>query len=381
MKRFNFKLMAVLAMFAFAVISAEAQTTPEAVIGNTPGLPSAKTLAANSSDNKSAQLQVRAFVKKINEIDSVYTKSITPEVSDADVEQAIKQGNAYAEKQAQDGLGKSVDELKNMSEAEIEALAMQKTNEKISSLGMGNLSLDQMQNMSEDQLMAAMGANMGLTPDEMKAMQHMSEKEVEAYMKQGDRMQRVQNSQGAKAAQKQAGKQPKVNPDDVLAMQKAAEDQQVYMQRFNDMQKLIESERVELAKQFAAKEERTQRAIASSEAGKIASDCSEKTSYTNAQCETAWATVKARWQACHEECFTIWCNQIVKEQGRIKALLPEARRMDELNVKARQAQARLQPDLTNSLTQKTQAMPVNSASLVSYYLTVTASAVSYPVDR
>ena len=359
----------------------QAQKTPEAAIGNVPGLPSAKTLASNSSSNESAQQQVWAFLRKINEIDSVYTKSISPDISDADVEQAIKQGNAYAEKQAQQTLGKSVDELKNMSESDLQALATQKINAKISSLGIGNLSLEQMANMSEDEMKAAMATQMGLTPAEMKAMEKMSDKEIEAYMKKGDRMQRVQNSQMVKTAGKQASQQPKVNPDDILAMQKAAEDQQAYMQRESDMRKLLESEWSELAKQFAAKEEHTQNAISASEAGKIVSDCGGKTIYTNAQCEAAFAAVTARWQACREECFSLWCNQIVKDQGRIKALLPEARRVDELNAKARQAQARLQPGFIGSLTQKVQDMPVNSASLVSYYLSVTSSVVSYPVDQ
>jgi hypothetical protein len=42
--------------------------------------------------------------------------------------------------------------------------------------------------------------------------------------------------------------------------------------------------------------------------------------------------------------------------------------VDRLNAKARQAQARLQPDLTGKPCAKMQDMPVNSASLASYYL-------------
>jgi hypothetical protein len=235
--------------------------------------------------------------------------------------------------------------------------------------------------MSEDQMMAAMGANMGLTPDEMNAMSKMSDKEIEAYMKQGDRAQRMQNSQMAKAAQQNAGRQPQVNPADIEAMQKAPEAQQAYIQRFDDVRKLIESERTKLARQFADKEERTQKSIAASEAGKIDADCDGKSIYTGAQCEAAWAAVSAKWQACREECFSLWINQIVKEQGRIKALLPEARRVDEMQVKSSVAQARLQPNLTGSLTQKAQAMPIHSASLVSLYLNATASVVTYPVDK
>ncbi|MDR2423601.1 MAG: hypothetical protein LBD59_02615, partial [Prevotellaceae bacterium] len=78
------KLLIVLLLYT--VVTAHTQSSPEAIIGQTPDLPSAKTLAAYAgSDNEAAQQQVRAFLKKIREIDSVYTRSVTPEITDADI--------------------------------------------------------------------------------------------------------------------------------------------------------------------------------------------------------------------------------------------------------------------------------------------------------
>jgi len=362
-----------------AMVSAMAQMTPEAAIGNTPELPSYKTLA---SSDESSRATVKAFLMKIHAIDSAYTKNVTPEITDADVADV----KAQAEKQAKEMTGYSVEQLQNMSEAqqaEVGKKAAQKkmdeVNSQLSALGLGNL--EQMANMSESDLTASMSASMGLTPAEMEAMSKMNDKEIEVYMKQGDRVQRVQNSKLAKNAQKTTSNQPKINPNDMGLVQQAAEDHQAYMQKFNDLINLIKDEHTELAKQFAAKEERTQKAIENSTEGKIVAGCDGKTTYTNAQCEAAYAAVKARWQACREECFTLWINQIVKEQGRIKALLPEARRVDEQNKEAQQAQARISPSSVNAISQKMQGFQLNTSSLVSAYLNTTANVTEYPVER
>jgi hypothetical protein len=362
-------------LFAMFVTAAQAQTTPEAAIGAVPDLPSTRTLA---SADESARQQVREFVRKINAIDSAYTRSVTPDITDADVEQAKQQAYATAERQTQAALGKSVDEIKNMSEADLKNLATGKTDDKLSSLGFGNVA--QLSSMSERDLMAAAGNNLGLSAAEMSAMSNMSDKEIEAYMKKGDRMQRVQNSKAAKNAQAAMEKQPKVNPDDILALQNAVEEQAAYQQRFNDLQKLIESERSELAAQFADKEERTRREIENSPEGKTVADCSGETLIPEAQCKAASAAVVARWQACREECFALWSAQVVKEQGRIKALLPEARRIDGQNADAQRAQARINPDAINSVTKKVQDFQRNTASLVTFYLSTSANVVQYPVN-
>lgn len=69
---------------------------------------------------------------------------------------------------------------------------------------------DKMAKMSEEELMAVLlpivAQKNGLTPQELQAMQGMSDKQAEAYMKQGNRAQRMQNSEyGSKYSQTMQG--------------------------------------------------------------------------------------------------------------------------------------------------------------------------------
>ena len=119
MKQFNFKQMTVLAMFALTAISAQAQSTPEAIIGQCPDLPSVATLAA-SPDNQAAQAAKEAFFAKIAALRESGKKA-SERVSNA----AGTAARNDAERVAQQQTGRSVAELQNMSAAEAEAMGRQ----------------------------------------------------------------------------------------------------------------------------------------------------------------------------------------------------------------------------------------------------------------
>lgn len=82
-------------------------------------------------------------------------------------------------------------------------------NDMMSALAEAGISPEKMAQMSEEELMAVLmpviAKKNGLTPEEMKAMQGMSDKEAEAYMKKGTRAKRVQNSEYAQYSQPMNG--------------------------------------------------------------------------------------------------------------------------------------------------------------------------------
>jgi hypothetical protein len=363
----------------------QAQTTPEAIIGQTPALPSAATLAAavhSESDKSAAAKAVQTFRAKLKALSEKAGKAAMGNISEAEIVQARTQAVADAEKQAKAMTGKSVEQLKNMSDAEAQAVADKAMQQRMAEAGMGNMNLADMQNMSEDQLKATMAQKMGLTPAELKAMENMSDKEIEAYMKQGDRMQRVQNSSMAKAAEKNQNARPQLSDAEMNALQNAPEEQRKYMERTHAMRKLHEKERTELDAQIQTVRDRHYNTPSYLNAQKIWSDCGGKTIYTNAQCEAAAAQMRAAHIACDAECFNLLRNQVTKEQGRIKALLPDARRVDDLQSQLSKAQAKLNPNaMSGGITQKISGAGMMQYQLVNAYLNITESVIALPYNN
>ncbi|MDR0843508.1 MAG: hypothetical protein LBP68_08850 [Acidobacteriota bacterium] len=363
-----------------------AQSTPEAVIGQVPDLPSAATLAAARSDSESsAGRAVNDFVKRVNALDKRNDENYMPEISESEIAQATSQAVSDAEKQAKALTGKSIAQLENMSEAELAAVgqkaAKKAVSQNMSAVGMGDISLGDLMNMSEGDLMAKMASNMGLTAAELKAMENMSDAQAEAYMKQGDRMQRVSNSNAAKAAQKNQGKAPKVSEADANALMKAPEEQQKFLQRVEDMRKLVTQERGAFLAKFDEINAKHSGTASYQSAQKIASDCNGKSSRSAAECDAAYAILRAARVSADTECFGLWRNQIAKEQGRIKTLLPDAARVDALTSQATQATARLNQSAMSGISQKFADAGTNQHIVVNAYLASTMSVTNYPEER
>jgi hypothetical protein len=358
----------------------QAQTTPEAIIGQCPDMPSSIILAtaAHSSDSEVAAAKaVQTFCAKIDALRKQGDRAM-PTVSEAELAQAHTQAVADAEKQAKAMTGKSVEQLKNMSEAEAQAVAERAVQQRFAEAGLGNMNLADLQNMSEDKLKATVSTNMGLTADELKAMKNMSDKEIEAYMKQGDRMQRVQNSAMAKAAANNQSRQPQLSEAEINVLQNAPEEQRKYMEKVDDIRKLHEKEHVELLAQFQSIRDRHFNTAAYRKAQKIWSDCGGKTAYSNDECNAAADRMKTVHIACDAECFALWRTQVEKEQGRLKALLRDAKRVDELQSRAAKTQAKINPNAMSGITQKFNDAEILQYQVVNAYLNITENVVSLP---
>ncbi|MDR0825408.1 MAG: hypothetical protein LBN74_09965, partial [Prevotella sp.] len=301
---------------------AAAQTTPEAIIGQCPNLPSVAHLAARF-DNETAQAAIQEFFDELKVVREAAIKA-----SELAQEGTKEAAISDAERIAKQETGKSVTELQNMSDAEAQAMAQKLVGQKMSAAGLGNMSLKDLQALegkSNAEIMATMTGNIdfGLTPQEIKAMEGMSDKQIEAYMKKGDRMQRMQAA-GVNAAGSPKIKQTDAQTKKALSQTAIVDEINRIKERWNDIDNLCKKETQEVAVKIAEIKKRYRSQIdAIPRSGLIAG---HESVYTQSE-EKAVTRLRI---ACDTECYTLWRNQISKIQGRIKTKMPDAYRMDEL---------------------------------------------------
>lgn len=137
-------------MFAFAAISAQAQTTPEAIIGQCPVPPEPSDLAlldvypaegALAEKVLNAQKAKTAFLEKIDSLNQI-RKDIA-EKADAQIEAA---GKNDADRLVRQQTGHSLGQVQHMSDGYVmKYVADNMVSEKLGSMGLGNMSLGDLQ--------------------------------------------------------------------------------------------------------------------------------------------------------------------------------------------------------------------------------------------
>lgn len=346
-----------------AVGAARAQSTPEAIIGHTPDLPSVAHLIANS-DNEAASASIKAFNEKLAELHEKMN-----EATDRILKGGQDAANADAERLVQQQTGRSIAELQKMSKAEQQAMGQEMAQKKVAAAGLGNLSLSQLKALkgkSDDEIMAAMtagGATIGgLTPAEIKAMEKMTDAQKAAYLQQGDRMKRMkaaapsaQQSRDARAQVRNA----KAQADDAAEMQKITERWQE-IDRLNG--KDIQAVAARCA-EIAAKYDPQINAIVSK------GYFDGLSNFTAAQIEDAAERVGALTRARDTENYTLWRDMLSKMQGRIKTKMADMPRYDELLA---------QKMADGGLTATAQNTPSIGFGIAKEYLDLTGRVTSLP---
>jgi hypothetical protein len=319
------KLLLLCAVLLTGGATLRAQITPEALIGQCPDLPSASTLVAYSTDdeNTAAQQAIQTFRDQIAALKE-RAKKESNRVSDI----AGTAARSDAERLTQQMTGKSVTEVQNMSKADTEAMGMQMVQKQLKSAGLGNMSLADLQALegkSEDEIVAAMsggGVTMGgLRPDELKALEGMNEQQAAAYMQQGDRMQRMQQSYDPSALKKsqEAGRKAAAN-------QQIGNDMKQINDRWAEIDRLMEKETAEVGAQLEQIGEKYL-----PELHALAARYGDgKVDATPAEIEAASARMKVLRVAMKTEQAPVWRNHIAKMQSRIKSKLADGPRMDDL---------------------------------------------------
>jgi hypothetical protein len=353
------KFLSVIIALLFVCGTAQAQVTPEAIIGQCPDLPSVAHLAA-SSDNQAASAALDAFHGKIAAL-----REKMKETGDRISAGARESAVSDAERITQQQTGRSVAELQNMSEAKKQAMGQQLAQKQLAAAGMGNMSIAQLQALegkSDEEIVAAMTAGGmtvgGLTPEEIKAMEKMTDAQKAAYMQQGDRMQRMQaaapTAQQSRNARTQArGAQAKA--DAVAEMKKITD-------RWQEIDRLNEKETREISQKIA-EITAMYRPQYPPNAGEIfESGTAQEIKAMEAKVHTV-ATREAN------EKYTLWRNQVAKMQGRIKTKMADVARYDELMAQSMSA---------SGMTSTAKVMPPIGFDIAGQYLDVTSSVTSLP---
>ncbi|MCL2133646.1 MAG: hypothetical protein FWH39_04830, partial [Bacteroidales bacterium] len=272
-----------------------------------------------------------------------------------------------ADRMTQQTIGRSVNEIQNMSDAQLEAFAQQQTSARMSAAGLGNMSIAQLEALgskSDDEIMATLlgsGANnTGLTAEEIMAMEKMNDRQREAYMNQGDRKQRVQAAANSPQAQNQRAQAQTQAASAQAQAQVSAELKQI-SDRWQEIDRLNQQETEEVAQKIMEIHARYDPQVAAVRR----TGGSHGDAYTEAEQRTVNSLNAARFT----ECYTLWRNQVGKMQGRIKTKLADVARYDELTAQSIRA---------SGGTATAQKMPSIGFSIAGQYLDATSSVTTLP---
>jgi hypothetical protein len=361
-----FILLAALALVPFLAAPARAQVslgnaaTPEAAIGQCPGIPSASALArahcgleSPSAAEFSAKLaalgqqiaaarerEMEPYLKAAKDAGDKQLKARTGK-SIADLEamsdaQRTAWANSFAEQQTKKLTGRSVAELQSMSEAEQQKMGMELANKMLAGSGVSGLDiadLQKMQGMDERQVLDQMrkkGVTIaGLSIEEIQNLQGMSDGMASVYMQEQGRMERVQDAAAKMKTPKTSDiLAPGVTTAQLDAINKKSENLTAHSMQILEERQLYYKELMEIMKQTGPY---WQKSRATKPDGSSYDDEERAAILTPA--------------------FGIWREYVIKRQGRLKTLLPLASEIDATTKahlslwKATAGAAAMQPEL------------------------------------
>lgn len=339
------RILLAVTMMCLGCFSVQAQVsngnanTVEALIGSIPDLPSVSTLAAlhyGDDGQTAAAIAVEKFHEKMEKVRDRYKE--VNEASDEQGRAAITKG---VDKNIRKDYGKSLDEIQNMSESELDNWGMGLADKQLKKMGL-NKSAKQLATQGEmseaeaQQLANQMAQSMtGMSMAEMQAlaskMENMSEEEMAAYAQQSGMAERM-----AKNAEKMDTKAYNASAKKITSMAEIQEEMNAIQKQWNYIDGIYVKEQEELAEkmcQIIVKYD----AQMPSQSGKIRDHYSGAVLLTYHTKEEQ-AQVKRITLQCFSECYTLWRNFITKRQGILKTRLTDCIRLDELQAKQMELQ-------------------------------------------
>jgi hypothetical protein len=316
--------MAVLAMFALAAISAQAQVTPQAVIGNAPSLPSPEQWAANGGHTEAFKAKIAELNGKLSEIMAAQLSAVLQ--VDGQQVQAVQQRKLQEQQARQQRDMKNAQ--KNMQQAQ-DAMAM-----------------------------------LGLTPAEIAKFEKMSDKEVEAFMRKRMAEKGVSPDYFTTDYSEADARRDREAEKQGQAIAKAQQAQEAYMEQMQVTSKKIGEAEKAASERIAALWESRKDAIK-----KAAADCNQpeevmRGTITAEQLESYCRRHRSLLEDYYAAAYHIWRTDYVGvAQGHLKFLMPYAQAYDE----AQKTQATF---ATGNAALGTSSA---AASIASQYLSITAS--------
>ncbi|MDR0907985.1 MAG: hypothetical protein LBM63_05215 [Rikenellaceae bacterium] len=364
LKPMNRHYLLLLSVALFVLTSTtHAQVTPEAIIGQTPDLPSVAHLAAIIQDEESydaASNARTAFHAKIAEL-----RDKSDEAVERINEGAQSAAMSDAERITQQMTGRSMSQLQNMSKADEEKLAEEIVARQLGAAGLGGMTLGQLQALegkSDEEIMSAMSASGvtvgGLSIREIQAMEKMSDEQIAAYMQQGDRMQRVQ----AAAPTAQQSRNIRAKQRDAQEQVDASAEMKRITDRWAEIDRVNQNEVRDVVAKLAELDAKYE--------GQYPPDAGEVfESGTAAQIEAMSRTVNKIRRAEDSEKFTLWRGAVSRMQGRVKSKMADVARYDQLLA---------QTMSSGGMTATARTMPSVGYDIAGQYLDLTSSVTKLP---
>lgn len=345
-------------------IVAVAQNTVEAFIQQCPPFIPVSVLATyhRAQDNEAAMVEVQEWYEKYNAFEDKFDTFVEREQ-----ERASESMRKAVEKKVENEYGMSAAELQSMSDDEAQAFGMKEVEKQLQQSGLGNMSLADLQALegkSDAEIMAAMqrgGVTIGgMDVSEIMAMEGMSDQEIAAYMQQGNRMERMSEA----FSQDKLNSLEKSSADAGRMLEISEEINRIYA-NFNHIRRQNEKEQAELKLLFGEINDRTEAQIPKPTLP--ITDNGVILMYIHTDAEIA--TIEKLWYDCDTECYTLWHNYLTKVQGRLKSMLPDAYRLDELNMELSELQGAKADGMSATI------------AIASDYLETATAATSYPIDH
>jgi hypothetical protein len=317
------KMAAVIVLFAAA--TAQAQITPQAVIGNAPSLPTPQQWAANGGHTDAFKAKIAELDGKLSQIQA----AMMPEVTQADLQQA--KANQQRQQQQQ-------------------TLDMQNAQK----------------NIEQAQDFMAM---LNLTEAEIKKLEKMSDKQAEAFIRKRMEEKGINPAQFTTDYSEEEQRRDRQAEAQGKAMIKAQETLDAYMEQMKITGNKISEAEKSATNHIAALWESRKDAIQ-----KAAADCNQpeevmRGTISKAQLDSYCRRHQSLLNDYNAAAYQIWATEYIGvAQGHLKFLLPYAQAADD----AKKAQSTA-VSTGNAAVDRLQGMSNCAISVAGQYLQITES--------
>ena len=321
MKKIIMVVFALLPMLAMAQVANNNAQTAEAFIGACPDLPSAQAMVAAGSDDFSQS--IKKLLRQIEDIQQADAQK------QADV--MMSQANKDLEKQ----MGFSIEDAANDNNPKVKKSIFGKAKEQLRKFGINKdpetlkqtgLSEAEKNAIIESQMQKEAGISMA----EAQKLQGMSNEEIMAYMQANPEM--------ADRMMKQGQQQAKNNQGMAMSTANREKKRQQYQKQLDEltapekeMDELFLREQADIAKKTAEKWVACEASFPA-KTGKMQVEEGDD-GWIYVWTEAEQKEVDRLKEQCDIECWTLWRNAVSQQLGRIKTLMPNAYKANEVSIK------------------------------------------------
>ncbi len=321
MKKIVILMFALLPMMAMAQDGLGNAMTPEAIIGACPALPSAKEMVTGGGSADGFTEAIKNLLKQVEKIQQPQAQQQFDAVVAKANENLKKEGVGFTIEDAANDNANVREGAEKLAERELRKLGINKS---LGALKANGLSKAERDAVAANQMKKTTGLNMA----EAQKLSGMSDEEIMAYMQANPEM--------ASRLMQNAGQGKGVSSSELKREKKLQQYQQQLEQLTapeKEMDRLFMNEKWDVAKKTAEKWEACEESYPP-KTGRMAID--EGTDWIYVWTEAEQEEVNRLKEQCDIECWTLWYDVISRQLGRVKSLLPNAYKANEIAIKMSQ---------------------------------------------